>query len=192
MSPDPLARFVKWLAAARRARAPLPHAMALATSDRAGWPSVRMVLLATIDRRGPVFYTHAESRKGRDLTARPRAAVVFYWHRTAKQVRIEGRVELVTRAEADRHWKTYPRDTQLATLALDTALEATRRTELVETFTSLRRRWRGKEIPRPARWVGYRILPEVVAFWEERAHRLNELEVFFRARGGWKKRWMPP
>ena len=124
--------------------------------------------------------------------SRPRAALTFYWHRTGKQVRVEGKVERVARAEADRHWKAYRRDTQLATAALDAAIEATRRTEFVSAFAALRRRWRGKDIPRPPRWIGFRVVPDAVEFWQQRPRRLNDREVFFRTRGKWKRRWMPP
>jgi pyridoxamine 5'-phosphate oxidase len=139
-----------------------------------------------------VFYTHALSRKSRELTARPRAALVFYWHRTGKQVRVEGRIAPVSRREADAYWRTYPRDTQLATLALDANLAATRRSELLSSFAVLERHWRGEKIPRPSTWIGHRLTPDSYGFWHSRAHRLNDGEVFFRARGVWKRRWSPP
>jgi pyridoxamine 5'-phosphate oxidase len=166
--------------------------MAVATADAAGHPSVRTVLLASANRRGFVFYTHALSRKSRDLAARPRAALVFYWHRTGKQVRVEGRIARVSRGEADAHWRRYARDTQLATLALDANMAATRRSELVSSFVALKRYWREKKIPRPASWIGYRLTPDAYAFWHSRAHRLNDGEVFYRVRRGWKRRWFPP
>jgi pyridoxamine 5'-phosphate oxidase len=191
-SPDPFARFSQWLAEARRARAPLPDAMAVATADTTGNPSVRTLLLASANRRGFVFYTHALSRKARELAARPRAALVFYWHRTGKQVRVEGRVTQVTRVEADSYWRKYPHDTQLATLALDANVAASRRVELVSSFAALRRYWRGKKIQRPVNWVGYRLTPDSYAFWHSRAHRLNDGEIFFRTKGRWRRRWLPP
>jgi len=166
--------------------------MAVATADPAGNPSVRMLLLASANRHGFVFYTHALSRKARELAARPRAALVFYWHQTGKQVRVEGRVTSVTREEADADWRRYPRDTQLATLALDANVAATRRRELVSSFAALSRYWRGKQIRRPANWVGYRLTPDSYAFWHSRAHRLNDGEIFFRAKGSWRRRWLPP
>src|SRR5947207_2811049 len=119
------------------------------------------------------------SRSIARFSTRPRAALAFYWHRTGKQVRIEGKVERVARAEADRHWKAYRRDTQLATAALDAAIDATRRTEFVSAFAALRRRWRGKEIPRPPQWIGFRVVPDAVEFWRQRPRRLNDREVFF-------------
>ena len=165
--------------------------MALATADRAGNPSVRTVLLASAKRRGLVFYTHARSRKSRDLAVRPRAALVFYWHRIGKQVRVEGRIARVRREEADADWRRVPREAQLATLALDSNLAATRRRDLVSSFATLARDWRGKEIRRPVDWVGYRLTPDGYAFWESRAHRLNDGEIFFRAGGRWRRRWLP-
>jgi pyridoxamine 5'-phosphate oxidase len=189
---DPLVRFHRWFAQARRAHAPLPEAMFLATADGAGSPSVRTVLLTGADRRGFVFYTHARSRKARDLAQRPRASAVFYWHPIGKQVRVEGRVERVASVEADRNWETYPRQTQLATLALDAQLAATRRDELVASYAALVERWRGKPIPRPRDWIGIRIVPDAFAFWRRRPLRLNDFEIVFRARGRWVSRWQPP
>jgi pyridoxamine 5'-phosphate oxidase len=190
--PDPFLRFSRWLGEARRARVPLPEAMAVATADPAGNPSARTVLLASADPRGFVFYTHALSRKARELAGRPRAALVFYWHRTGKQVRVEGGVARVAREEADAYWRSYPRDTQLATLALDANVAATRRRDLVSSFAALSRYWRGKAIPRPVHWVGYRLTPDAYGFWHSRAHRLNDGEIFVRVKRGWKRRWLPP
>jgi pyridoxamine 5'-phosphate oxidase len=164
--------------------------MAVATADRDGNPSVRTLLLAAASRRGFVFYTHALSRKGRELATRPRAALVFYWHRTRKQVCVEGRVRRVAREEADAYWRRYSRDAQLATVALDANLGATRRRDLVSSFVTLRRRWRDKKIPRPANWVGYRLTPDCYTFWHSRAHRVNDDEIFYRAGGRWRRRWL--
>jgi len=166
--------------------------MAVATADRAGSPSVRTVLLTGADRRGFVFYTHALSRKGRDLAERPRASIVFYWQAIGKQIRIEGRTERVPPGEADRQWRKYSRETQLATLALDRELSATHRNALVATYAALARQWRGKPIPRPPDWIGIRIVADAYAFWRQRPHRLNDYEIVYRARGRWVKRWQPP
>ena len=166
--------------------------MAVATADRHGSPSVRTVLLTGADRRGFVFYAHELSRKGRELAGRPRAALAFYWHRTGKQVRVEGRVERVAIHEADRYWKSYPRETQLATLALDAHLDASSRDELVLSFAALRRRWNGKDIPRPPQWIGFRVVPDAYAFWQSRPHRLNDREIYTRSKGRWARRWLAP
>ena len=98
----------------------------------------------------------------------------------------------MARDEADAYWRKYPRDTQLATLALDANIAARRRSELVSSFATLSRYWRGKKIPRPVHWVGYRLTPDSYAFWHSRAHRLNDGEIFFRAHGSWKRRWLAP
>src|SRR5512143_4186096 len=107
---DPIAKFRRWHAAADRARIPLHDAMALATADRRGTPSVRYVLLKGVDARGFVFFTDGRSRKGRELHARRRAAVAFYWDVIGKQVRIEGRIRHLTAREADAYWASRPRD----------------------------------------------------------------------------------
>ena len=117
MPTDPLARFRRWFDEARRARIPLPEAMALATADRAGHPSVRFVLLKQADGRGFVFFTDARSRKGRELRDNPRASLALYWHAIGKQVRVEGRTEDVPAADVDRYWQTRPRESRLAALS---------------------------------------------------------------------------
>jgi pyridoxamine 5'-phosphate oxidase len=105
---------------------------------------------------------------------------------------VEGNVTRVTPEEADVDWRRYPRDTQLAMLALDANLAASRRRELVSSFAALSRYWRGKTIRRPVNWVGYRLTPDCYSFWHSRAHRLNDGEILFRAKGGWRRRWLPP
>src|SRR5436309_11783062 len=108
MPADPLVRFRRWFTEARRARVPLPEAMALATADARGRPSVRFVLLKEADERGFVFFTDGRSRKGRELRENPRASIAIYWDAIGKQLRLEGRVEGVAPAEVDRYWKTRP------------------------------------------------------------------------------------
>ena len=188
----PLPQFHRWFDEATRAKHLLPEAMALATADARGRPSVRLVLLKDADERGFVFYTNAGSRKGRELRANPRAAAVFHWDRLRRQVRIEGRVEQVDESEADAYWQTRPRASQLAALASTQSAELESRAQLVERWRELRQRYRGKEVPRPRRWTGFRIIPEAIEFWTNRDHRLHDRELFVRARGGWKRVLLQP
>ena len=175
-----------------RARIPLAEAMALATAGRRGTPSVRFVLLKAADRRGFVFFTDGRSRKGRELRARARAAVAFYWNRLGRQVRIEGRVEEVSAAEADAYWATRPRASQLAALASQQSAALASRRSLVERWRELRRRQRRRPVPRPPAWTGFRIVPESIEFWTHREHRLHERELFVRTRAGWKRQLLQP
>jgi pyridoxamine 5'-phosphate oxidase len=188
----PLKQFHRWFERAKRAGHLLPEAMALATADGRGRPSVRLVLLKDADERGFVFYTNAGSRKGRELRANPRAAAVFHWDRLRLQVRLEGRVESVTEAEADAYWATRPRESQLAALASAQSAELESRAQLVERWRQLRHRYRGKVVPRPRRWTGFRIVADAIEFWTNRDHRLHDRELFVRVSGGWKRKLLQP
>jgi pyridoxamine 5'-phosphate oxidase len=192
MAADPIARFHRWFADARRARFQLPEAMALATADAKGRPAVRLVLLKHADRDGFVFYTNADSRKGRDLDANPHAALAFHWDRLGRQVRIEGRVETVSVAEADAYWATRPRASQLAALASEQSAPIASRAELMARWRRLQRTYRGADVPRPRRWTGYRVVPRSIEFWTHRNHRLHDRELFTRTPRGWKQTRLQP
>jgi len=192
MREGPLSRFHRWFREAARAGVEQPEAMALATADAHGRPSVRFVLLKQADENGFVFYTDSRSRKGKDLAENRYASAVFYWHPTGKQVRIAGPVEEVSAEEANRYWSTRPRPSQLAATASWQSARLLERAELVERWRELRRRFRGKAIPRPPQWIGYRIVPEIIEFWVRRNHRLHHRELFRRTRQGWKSTLLQP
>jgi len=189
---DPIARFRRWYAAAVRARAPLPDAMALATADRRGTPSVRFVLLKGVDERGFVFFTDARSRKGRELAARRRVAVVLYWDAIARQVRVEGRIRPLTDAEADRYWETRPRASRLAAASSTQSAPMSSHRWLLARWRRLRRELAGNDVPRPKAWGGYRIVPDAIEFWTHREDRLHHRELFRRAGRGWRRTLLQP
>jgi pyridoxamine 5'-phosphate oxidase len=189
---DPIARFKRWFKQAQATGIELPEAMALATADRSGAPSVRFVLMKQADERGIVFYTNLESRKGAELLANPRASVVFYWDPLGKQVRFDGDVEPVGGDEADAYWRTRPRESQLAALSSEQSAEVSSRTVLMRRYRDIERRYRGREIPRPEGWTGFRLVPRTVEFWIRREHRLHERELFTRTRGGWRSALLQP
>lgn len=189
---DPLARFERWFRAAARAGIPLAESMALATADAAGRPSVRFVLLKHADAQGFVFYTDGRSRKGRELRRRRRAAIAFYWDAIGKQVRVEGRIEEVRAAEADAYWRTRPRASRLAALSSTQSARLVARGRLLARWRALGRRYRGKPIPRPRTWTGFRIVPDSIEFWTRGANRLHHRERFVRARGEWARTLLQP
>lgn len=191
-SDDPIARFRRWYQAARRRQVPLAHAMVLATADASGKPSARFVLMKQLDERGLVFFTNRGSPKGRDLAENPRAALVFHWAELRKQVRFEGSVAPVSEAEADADWAKRPRAHRFESLASRQSASLRNRAELVARVASLRRELRGREIPRPDAWTGYRVAPEVVEFWSYRADRLHHRERYDRRRGVWRRRLLQP
>lgn len=192
MAQDPDALFDEWLAEARLAEPNDPTAMALATADGDGRPSVRMVLMKGHDARGFAFYTNLDSRKGGELAVNNRAALLFHWKSLRRQVRIEGPVEPVGEAEADAYFATRSRDSQLGAWASDQSRPLDSRAAFEARYTETRHRFEGKEVPRPPRWAGWRVVPERFEFWTDRDHRLHERRLFTRAGDGWSEGLLYP
>lgn len=174
LNPDPLKQFSRWLQDAELAEIALHNTMTLATSSRQGTPSARIVLLKEVDDRGFIFYTNYDGRKARDLKDNPLAALVFHWQPLSRQVRIEGRVELLTAEESDLYFASRPRGHQLEAHASSQSQVIKDRGFLEEQFKTFTQMFAGQEIPRPAHWGGYRLLPETLEFWQEGEHRLHD------------------
>ena len=170
---DPFRQFDAWFAeAAAAVRA--PEAMAIATAAADAAPSVRMVLLKEVDDRGFVFYTGYESRKGTELAANARAALLFYWDPLGRQVRIEGSVERVPVEQSERYFHSRPRGAQLAALASKQSAVLQSRGELDARYAELERSLAGQEVPLLPRWGGFRLVPEAFEFWQHRENRLHD------------------
>ena len=183
---DPFALFDQWFAEAAASEPNEPEAMTVATAGADGQPSARMVLLKAHDPAGFVFYTHQQSAKGQDLAENPRVALLFHWKSLCRQVRIEGTVERVSDAEADAYFATRARDSQLGAWASDQSRPLNARATFEARFEEVRSRFDGGDVPRPPRWSGYRVVPERIEFWNDRAHRLHERRLFTaREDGGW-------
>jgi pyridoxamine 5'-phosphate oxidase len=192
MSEDPHALFELWLAEARQTEPNDPVAMTLATADAAGRASARMVLMKGHDARGFVFYTNLDSRKGGDLAANPYAALLFHWKSLRRQVRIEGAAEPVSAEEADGYFATRSRDSRLGAWASDQSRPLDARATFEQRYEAMRARFEGGEVPRPPRWSGWRIVPERIEFWSDRAHRLHERRLFTRAGKSWSEGLLYP
>ena len=170
----------------------MPEAMALATTGRHGAPAVRYVLLDRCDDRGFVFSCATSSRKAREIAALPRVAVAFYWYRAGRQVRIEGSVEDVSPAEADRCWRAYSRQAKLATRAAIACGPIRERADLVRALAREQRRFARGPVPRPEGWRSYRIVPRAIELWQQRPRHLHHRERFERERRGWRARLLAP
>lgn len=181
----PFARFASWLAEAEQSEPINPTAMSVATVDARGRPQVRMVLLRGFDTRGFVFYTNLDSQKGADLKAHPYAALCFYWKTPGRQVRIDGPVEIVSDAEADAYFASRPRDSQIGAWASQQSRTLESRFALEQQVARYAAQFGFNRVPRPPFWSGYRVIPEVIEFWEERPFRLHERTVFTRRDATW-------
>lgn len=192
MTSDPFQLFDDWLAEARASEPNEPEAMAVATTGADGQPSVRMVLLKAHGAEGFVFYTHEQSAKGEDMAENPRAALLFHWKSLCRQVRVEGTVERVSEAEADAYFASRSRDSQLGALASDQSRPLDSRQTFERRFDQAKAQFEGKEVPRPASWGGYRVVPARIEFWTAREHRLHERRLFTPDGDGWTEGLLYP
>ena len=183
---EPLALFAEWFAQARKSEPNDPEAVALATASPAGAPSVRMVLLKDHGPDGFVFYTNAQSRKGRELCSKPQPAMLFHLKSLRRQIRIEGRVEEVDPAMADAYFASRSRDSQLGALASDQSRPLASRAEFLARIARVTARHLVGPIPRPPHWTGFRLVPQAFEFWIDRPFRLHERRRFERGADG---RW---
>jgi pyridoxamine 5'-phosphate oxidase len=193
-SAEPFGLFNAWFAEAKAAEPNDPDAMALATVDAAGLPDVRMVLLKQADERGFVFYTNEQSAKGGELASNPKAALVLHWKSIRRQVRVRGAVERVTDAEADSYFASRSRESRIGAAASDQSRPLESREFFEARIAELRQKFEGRDVPRPAHWGGYRIVPGEIEFWQDRSHRMHDRIRFTREHtgGAWQKTRLYP
>jgi pyridoxamine 5'-phosphate oxidase len=189
---DPLALFQSWLDEARASDGLEAEAMALATATPEGEPSVRMVLLKGVDERGLVFFTNYASRKGDELALNPNAALLFHWPALGRQVRVEGPVARVERAESEAYARSRPRESQLSALASPQSRVVPDRAWLERRVAELDREHAGGELPVHEDWGGFRVEPAAWEFWEHRDNRLHDRLRYERAGHGWRVERLAP
>ena len=189
---DPYQLFEEWFAEAKASEVNDPEAMALATADASGRPSARMVLLKGHDPEGFVFYTNEKSAKGEELAENPRAALLLHWKSLRRQVRIEGPVERVRDEASDAYFARRARDSQLGAWASDQSRPLDSRATFEERFEEVKRKFEGRDVPRPPHWRGYRVIAERIEFWIDRPYRLHERRLFTLNGSGWDEGLLYP
>lgn len=193
MSDDPFQLFDAWLTEAKAGEPNDPEAMAFATADADGRPSVRIVLLRRHGPDGFGFFTNIDSRKGHELAANPRGALAIHWKSLRRQVRAEGPVEQVSDAEADAYFAGRGRESRIGSWASDQSRPLESRQAFEDRYAAETARFEGRDVPRPERWSGYRLIPERIEFWSDRPHRLHERRLFTRRDdGGWDESLLYP
>ncbi len=189
---DPIAQFTRWFDEAVNADVVEPNAMCLATATPDAYPSARMVLLKGVDARGFVFYTDYRSRKGQELADNPHASLCFFWAELERQVRINGAVQRVTRAESDAYFQTRPLPSRVGAWTSHQSMVLTDRAVLEAELAANETRFATGHVPLPEHWGGFRIVPEELEFWQGRESRLHDRIQFRREAGAWVKRRLSP
>jgi pyridoxamine 5'-phosphate oxidase len=189
---DPFALFEEWFAEAREREVNDPEAMAFASADPLGRPSVRMVLLRRWGPEGFGFFTNLDSRKGRELAKNPFGALGIHWKSLRRQVRAEGRVEIVSDLEADAYFASRSRESRIGSWASDQSQPLESRELFERRVEDMRKRFEGADVPRPPRWSGFRLIPDAIEFWSDRPNRLHERRLFTRAGDSWSEGLLYP
>jgi pyridoxamine 5'-phosphate oxidase len=181
---DPIVQFEKWFREAWDENYPMPHAMSLATASAEGLPTVRTVLLKGYDPHGFVFFTNYGSRKAKQISNNPQAALLFPWVRLGRQVTVAGRVEKISKSESVQYFLSRPRGSQLSAWASAQSTVISSRAILESAFATVKRRFAEGEVPLPDFWGGYRVDPDSIEFWQNRKDRLHDRFLYNRGENG--------
>ncbi|WP_210416573.1 pyridoxamine 5'-phosphate oxidase [Leptospira bouyouniensis] len=189
---DPLALFSLWFTEAKEEKELEPNAMSLATVNKEGQPSVRIVLLKGLIRNEFQFFTNYLSDKGKDIAENNRVALNFFWPKLERQIRIEGTVSKITKEESEAYFKIRPRESQIGAHTSNQSSVVSSREELESKFKSLSKEWEGREIPMPEFWGGYSVYPTKIEFWQGRVGRLHDRILFERKNSSWERTRLSP
>ena len=183
---DPFIQFKIWYKQVTDSNISMPDAMVLATSTLNGFPSLRTVLLKSVDENGIIFFTNYLSRKGKELVENPQASLLFYWKELERQIRVEGRVEKVSRSESEDYFHSRPRESQIGAWVSNQSSGIPNREFLDNKFNELKKKFGNKEIPLPDYWGGYRLIPVYFEFWQGRENRLHDRICYKKIQNSWK------
>jgi pyridoxamine 5'-phosphate oxidase len=189
---DPIALFESWFQEAVDSGLEQPSAMSVATLDPDGSPDARMILLKGVDEHGFIFFTNMQSPKAQALLRDPRVALCFYWAKIDKQVRVRGRAQMVGDEEADAYFATRPRLSQISAWASKQSRKMCGYFEFEAEVAKTALRFGIGEVPRPSFWSGFRVVPERMEFWKQKAFRRHERIVYERVANGWQTEWLYP
>lgn len=193
MHADPIVEFDDWFQQAIKLELEMPNAMVLATVTSAGKPAARYVLLKSFDEHGFVFFSHSVSDKGRQITGNPHAALVFYWSPIHRQVRVEGRVAMVSEKEADEYFASRPYGSRVSVWVADQSAVVESREFMEQRMQQLEQQYAEDNVPRPDTWVGYRVIPESIEFWQGRENRLHDRVLYQKNESGsWTRSRLAP
>ena len=181
---DPIVQFEKWFREAWDENYPMPHAMSLATASAEGLPTVRTVLLKGYDSNGFVFFTNYGSRKAKQISNNPQAALLFPWVQLGRQITVAGRVEKISKSESVQYFLSRPRGSQLSAWASAQSTVISSRAILESAFATVKRRFADGEVPLPDFWGGYRVDPDSIEFWQNRKDRLHDRFLYNRGENG--------
>ena len=189
---NPFILFDKWFVEAKQKEINNPNAMNLVTVGSILKPSSRMVLLKSYDTSGFVFYTNLNSRKGINIKKNSKVFLNFYWKSLLKQIGIRGVAKFVSDSEADEYFNSRPRNSQIGSLVSNQSSELKNREELEQNFQIYRKKYKGKKIPRPSHWSGYKVKPDLIEFWQEMPFRLHDRVEFIKSKNKWYGRRLYP
>lgn len=192
IDPDPIRQFQRWYKFAKRTGSYWPNSVCLSSATPDGKPSARLMLLKGCDERGFVIYTNYESRKARELEANPHAALTFHWIELIRQVRIEGRVERASEEESNAYFQSRPRGSRIGAWASQQSTVLAGRAEFEAACRDYDTKFKGGAVPLPPFWGGYRVVPEVIEFWQGRPFRLHDRFRYTRTAVGWKIERLAP
>lgn len=185
LNANPLIQFKSWFKDAQKAKEPIPESMIVATATSDGFPTARVMLLKDVSKGGFVFFTNYESRKAEELTENPYGTIVFHWPLLERQVRIEGIIEKTPRKESIAYFKTRPRGSQIGAWASPQSSAISDRAVLEDAVEAFEKKFKGKEVPCPEHWGGFRLIPYRIEFWQGRQYRLHDRFVYVKKGSRW-------